>query len=177
MYSYRYIQRTVIPGSYSKNMFILSEISKLASTGAGPPAMYEHSFCSTSLLAYVALSVPDLGHSNMYILVQCQCQLLCCGQLFVTPRTVPHQAPLSMEFSREEYWSGLPCSPLGDLPNPGIEPKQGLLHCRRILYHHSLQGSSQINQCINSLVIKENYHLLTASMIIFTTVVLFLTFQ
>ena len=39
----------------------------------------------------------------------------------VTPRTVARQAPLSMEFSRQEYWSGLPCTPPGDLPNPGIE--------------------------------------------------------
>ena len=36
--------------------------------------------------------------------------------------TVTHQAPLSMEFSRQEYWSGLPCPPAGDLPDPGIEP-------------------------------------------------------
>ena len=43
-------------------------------------------------------------------------------QLFVTPRTVAHQAPLSMGFSRQEYWSGLPCPPLGDLPDPGMEP-------------------------------------------------------
>ena len=33
------------------------------------------------------------------------------------------QAPLSMGFSRQEYWSGLPCPPAGDLPDPGIEPK------------------------------------------------------
>ena len=39
-----------------------------------------------------------------------------------TPWTVACQAPLSMEFSRQEYWSGLPCPPPGDLPNPGIEP-------------------------------------------------------
>ena len=36
--------------------------------------------------------------------------------------TVAHQAPLSMGFSRQEYWSWLPCPPPGDLPNPGIEP-------------------------------------------------------
>ena len=36
--------------------------------------------------------------------------------------TIAHQAPLSMGFSRQEYWSGLPCPPPGDLPNPGIEP-------------------------------------------------------
>ena len=40
----------------------------------------------------------------------------------VTPRTVAHQAHLSMEFSREEYWSGLPFSTPGDLPDPGIKP-------------------------------------------------------
>ena len=44
-------------------------------------------------------------------------------QLFVTPWTVAHQAPLSMGFSRQESWSGLPCSPPGDLPDPGIEPE------------------------------------------------------
>ena len=42
--------------------------------------------------------------------------------LFVTPWTVAHQAPLSMGFSRQEHWSGLPCPPPGDLPNSGIEP-------------------------------------------------------
>ena len=42
--------------------------------------------------------------------------------LFSTPWTVAHQARLSMEFSRQEYWSDLSFPPLGDLPNPGIEP-------------------------------------------------------
>ena len=41
-------------------------------------------------------------------------------QLFVTLWTTVCQAPLSMGFSRQEYWSGLPCPPSGDLPNPGI---------------------------------------------------------
>ena len=40
-------------------------------------------------------------------------------RLFVTPWTVAHQAPLSMAFSRQEYWCGLPCPPPGDLPYPG----------------------------------------------------------
>ena len=43
-------------------------------------------------------------------------------RLFVTPWTVARQAPLSMGFSWQEYWSGLSCPPLGDLPDPGIEP-------------------------------------------------------
>ena len=41
----------------------------------------------------------------------------------MTPWTIACQAPLPMGFSRQEYWSGLPFSSLGDLPNPGIEPR------------------------------------------------------
>ena len=41
---------------------------------------------------------------------------------FVTTWTVAHHAPLCMEFSRQEYWSGLPFPSPGDLPDPGIEP-------------------------------------------------------
>ena len=47
---------------------------------------------------------------------------LSCVQLFATPWTVAHQSPLSMGFSRQEYWSGLPFPSPGDFPNPGIEP-------------------------------------------------------
>ena len=43
-------------------------------------------------------------------------------RLFVTPWTVAHQAPLSMEFSRQEYWSGFPFLSPGDLLDSGIEP-------------------------------------------------------
>ena len=41
-------------------------------------------------------------------------------RLFVTPWAIACQAPLSMGFSRPEHWSGLPCPPPGDIPNPGI---------------------------------------------------------
>ena len=43
-------------------------------------------------------------------------------RLFGTPRTVAHQAPLSMGFPRQEYWSGVPFPPPGDLPKSGIKP-------------------------------------------------------
>ena len=43
-------------------------------------------------------------------------------QLFVTSQTVAHQVPRSMGFPRQEHWSGLPCPPLRDLPDPGVEP-------------------------------------------------------
>ena len=43
-------------------------------------------------------------------------------RLFVAPRTTALQAPLPMEFSRQEYWSDFPCPPPGDLPHPETEP-------------------------------------------------------
>ena len=48
-------------------------------------------------------------------------------QLFATPWTVAHQAPLFMGFPRQEYWSGLPFPSAGDLPNSGIEPESPAL--------------------------------------------------
>ena len=49
-------------------------------------------------------------------------KLLSRVRLFATPWTVTYKAPLSMEFSRQEYWSGLPFPSPGDLPDPGIQP-------------------------------------------------------
>ena len=49
--------------------------------------------------------------------------VLGCVQLFATLWTLAHRTPLSMRFSRQEYWSGLPFPPLGDLLNSGIEPE------------------------------------------------------
>ena len=66
----------------------------------------------------------------------CLCKItLCVGMLspfshvwlFVTPWTVAYQAPLSMGFSRWEYWIGLPFSSPGDLPHPGIKPSSSTL--------------------------------------------------
>ena len=53
----------------------------------------------------------------------CMPSCFSCVQLFETPWTVAHQAPLSMGFSRQAYWSGLLWPPPGDLPDPGIEPE------------------------------------------------------
>ena len=47
--------------------------------------------------------------------------------ILANPWTIAHQAPLSMRFSRQEYWSGLPFPSLGDLPNPGIKPRSPAL--------------------------------------------------
>ena len=67
----------------------------------------------------------------------CVCQLS--HRLFETPWTVAHQAPLSMGFSRQEYWSGLPRPPLGDLPDTGIKPRFLILQENSLPLSH--QGS------------------------------------
>ena len=63
-----------------------------------------------------------------------------------TPWTIDCQAPLSIGFSRQEYWNGLPFPSPGDLPDPGIEPLAPvcLLHCRQILYRQSYEGSLEL---------------------------------
>ena len=55
--------------------------------------------------------------------------LICfsCVRLFTTPWTIARQASLSMGFSSQEYWSGLPLPSPGDLPDPGIEPRSPAL--------------------------------------------------
>ena len=58
----------------------------------------------------------------MLLLLIVVVSLLSCLRPFVIPWTVACQAPLSMGFSRREYWSGLPFPSPGDLPDPGIEP-------------------------------------------------------
>ena len=56
--------------------------------------------------------------------------------LFATPRTAAHQAPLSLGFSRQEYWNGLPCPPPGDLPHLGIKPKSPALQADSLPLSH-----------------------------------------
>ena len=58
-----------------------------------------------------------------------------------TPQTVAHQAPQSMGFSRQEYWSGLPCPSPRDLPDPGIEPKSPAWQADSLPFE--LQGSPE----------------------------------
>ena len=74
--------------------------------------------------------------------------MLSCIQLFANPQMVADSVPVSMGFSRQEYWSGLPFPSPGDLPDPvsksGLLPC--LLHCRQILYclANSLPNSGMI---------------------------------
>ena len=62
------------------------------------------------------------GRWSLPFLFACMLSHFSCVQVFATLWTVAHQAPPSMGFSRQEYWSGLPFPPPGDLPEPGIEP-------------------------------------------------------
>ena len=57
-------------------------------------------------------------------------------RLFVTPWSIIHQALLSMGFFRQEYWSGLPRPPSGDLPDPGIKPASPALKADSLLLSH-----------------------------------------
>ena len=66
------------------------------------------------------------------------CVLSLCDRvrLFATLWIVAHQAPLSMRFSKLEYWSAWPCPPPGDLPDPGIEPMSPTLQADSLLLSH-----------------------------------------
>ena len=82
-----------------------------------------------------------------------QSQLLSYVQLFETPRTIACQGPLSMGFSWQEYWSGLPYPSLGDLSNPGIESESPVSPALKAepfslshqgIYHLTLEPSSPL---------------------------------
>ena len=68
-------------------------------------------------------------------------KLLSCVRLFATPWTVAYQASLSMGFSTQEYWSGLPFPSPGDLPDPGIEPGSPTMQADAL----SHQGSPKVS--------------------------------
>ena len=76
--------------------------------------------------------------------------------IFATAWAVACQAPLSMQFSSQEYWSGLPFPFPGDLPDPEIEP--GLLYCKQTLYHLSHQGSPYWGICHIQIVAHISVH-------------------
>ena len=82
--------------------------------------------CSVRPPAFPALKhihIPKEFPVTVIVFLSLVCaQSLSCVQLSVTPWTIADQAPLSMGFPRQEYWSGLPFPPPGDLPNPGIKP-------------------------------------------------------
>ena len=66
------------------------------------------------------------------VILRVKVKLLRCVRLFVTPWAVAYQAPLSVGFSRQEYWSGLPFPSPGDLPDPGIKPRSPVLQAEAL---------------------------------------------
>ena len=70
---------------------------------------------------FLSLMKNDQIHYQTIYVQVCMLSRFSRVRFFVTPWTVAHQALLSMGFSRQDYWSGLPCPPPGDLPDPGIE--------------------------------------------------------
>ena len=81
-------------------------------------------------------------------------------QLFATPWTAVHQAPLTVGFSRQEYWNGLPSSPPGDLPYPGTEPASLVSPALAGGFHHTTweapcpypQTNQKLHFCICALL-------------------------
>ena len=65
------------------------------------------------------------------------CESLSGVLLFMTPWTIAHQAPLSMEISRQDYWSGLPFPSPGHLPDPGLKPGSPSLQADSLLFELS----------------------------------------
>ena len=88
-----------------------------------------HLYTRSYICDYLILKIKIWNYEDLKV------KLLSRVWLFAAPWTVAYEAPLSMEFSRQERWSGLPYPSPGDLPDPG------LLHGRQTLYHLSHQGS------------------------------------
>ena len=83
---------------------------------------YASSSSSNRVVSLIENLQPRLKHFP-----RSKCAMISRDRLFATPPTAARQAPLSMEFSKQEYWSGLPCPSPGDLPKPGIEPRSPAL--------------------------------------------------
>ena len=114
------------------------------------------------------IQIPPTPH-HVYMCV-CVCLCVCVLShfvhvwLFVTLWTVVRQTPLSMGFSRQEYWSGLSCSPPGDIPDPGMKPCVSYISCtgRCVLDHQHHLGSPSVHEnfsdptkiCLRSLVLQ-----------------------
>ena len=91
-------------------------------------------------MAYVVLGKVDYMHLILTISMLCCAKLLGLVQLFATPWTVAHQAPLSTVILQARILGCVACPPPGELPDLGIE--QSLLHCKQILYQLSYHGNA-----------------------------------
>ena len=114
--------RFLIP---QRNLLTISNLFPIPTSLLSPAnSSHQSTFCFYRLI------------SSRNFINACMLSRFSCVRLFATPWTVARQAPLSMGFSRRECWSGLPCSPLGDLPSPGIEPASPALQADSLLLSH-----------------------------------------
>jgi len=103
------------------------------------------SYCSLLFPPLILPTIPPLISLSLSV-------LSVMSDSFVTLWTIAHQAPLSMEFSRQEYWRGFPCSPPKDLPNQGIKPMSPVcppLQTDSLLLSH--QGSRLLTTSLKML--------------------------
>ena len=106
------------------------------------PSQRRHILASWWLGVFLRLKSLDVSIRQLYkfwIKLIKKVKSLSRVQLFAIPWTIAYHAPLSMGFSKQKYWRGLPFPCPADLPDPGIEPRSP--HCRQMLYHLSHQGS------------------------------------
>ena len=121
------------PGVGNSNPFRYSCLENSLDIGAWQATVYGITKSHTRLSTH-ALEVKSLSRVR----------------LFATPCTAAYQAPLSMGFSRQEYWSGLPFPSPGDLPNPGIEPRSPALQADALPSEppgkpkHSVKGANNL---------------------------------
>ena len=87
-----------------------------------------------------------------------------CVLVFETPWTVARQTPLSMEFSGQEYWSGLPVPPLGHLPHPGMEPASLMSPALALFFFFFLttepSGNTEVENSLCFISIPQNVYML-----------------
>ena len=100
---------------------------------------FDHRMPSSAFLSFFFFCLfVSLSFMNLCVLSHFSCVWLC-----TTPWTVARQAPLPMGFSRQEYWSGLPCLLQGIFPTQRSN-LQHLLHCRQMLYHWATRKAPQV---------------------------------
>ena len=121
--------------THNYELFLLSQPSLACALFVNSPILIQsptqHVDCSLISRLNACMNAQSLSHV----------------QFFATSWTVAHQAPLSMGFSRQEYCSGLPCTPPGHPPNPGIKPRSP--HFRQILCNLSHEGRPRILEWVD----------------------------
>ena len=101
--------------------------------------------CETCVYVRVCVKILNKSSVNFVLLRHSEVKSFSRVRLFATPWTVAHQAPLSMGFSRQEYWSGLPFPSPGHLPDPGIKPRSPSLWADALTSQP--QGWSIVKKC------------------------------